>query len=349
MDSGRRVLCCVIGLVMVAAPAGGQSLLERTPNVTGGWIGERGTVHFNFLHRFTKSGPPDNQISNNPTFLLGTGVVKGGFVGFNYATRSNLVARYPNEWEFFGRYAPLRTSGGAPLDLGVQAAYNIAANSVDGELSLGRTVGPVRVLGTARLLLHGYDSGETRYAIGGGAVFRVNRWIALAGDAVTLLDRADGEEVAWGAGLQLGIPLTPHTLSLQVTNTNAASIQGSSRGDDIMRYGFEFTVPVTLSRIFGRRPANEPVTLASDAKAAQNTVRMQRIAFDPKRIEVAQGSTVAWRNDDQVVHTVRASNGSWESPQIPPGGTYTHVFAQPGRYEITCGPHPFMTMIVEVR
>lgn len=338
-----------------AGVASGQSVLDRSPNLTGGWVGGRGTAHFNFLHRFTKSGPPDNQVSNNPTFLLGAGVLDGVFVGLNYATRSNLVARYPNEWEFFGRYSPIRQDGGAPLDLAVQAAYNNAAQSLDGELSVSRRIGRVRVLGSGRLLGSGFGQDTVRYALGGGAVVQVTRWIAIAGDAVTLLDRNPAEEVVWGAGVQLGIPLTPHTLSLQVTNTNTASIHGSSRGDDVLRYGFEFTVPITLSRYFGRRRAEGAVALDSDAelKAAESrgqpVVRMRMMAFEPRGVAIAPGGSVVWRNDDQVVHTVKAADGSWESPEIRPGGTYVRSFTQAGRYEIVCGPHPFMSMTVEVR
>jgi plastocyanin len=154
--------------------------------------------------------------------------------------------------------------------------------------------------------------------------------------------------VAWGAGVQLAIPNTPHTFSVQVTNTNSASIHGSSRGDGVVRYGFEFTVPITLSRYFGRRA--EPVTLSSANTAdSAATISMQRIAFDRQLVQIESGSSVVWRNDDRVIHTIRAADGSWESPEIQPGGSFTRAFPTPGRYEITCGPHPFMKMIVEVK
>jgi len=346
---GVVTLVTMVMLVGSAGGAGGQSMLDRTPNLSGGWTGAKSTLHFNFLHRFTKSGPPDNQISNNPTFLLGGGIADGLLVGLNYATRSNLVPRFPNEWEFFGRYAPLRQASGAPLEVAIEGAYNHAAESVDGELALARDAGRLRVLGTARFLGNGFGRDTARFALGGGAVVRVNRWLAVAGDAVTLLDRRDGEEVAWGAGVHVAIPLTPHTLSIQVTNTNSGSLQGSSRGDGVVRYGFEFTVPLTLSRYFGRR--EEAVTLASgDAAAgAATTVQMRRIAFEHARVVIERGGTVTWQNNDQVIHTVRAMDGSWESPEIAPGRTYSRQFDTPGSYEITCGPHPFMKMIVEVR
>ena len=88
--------------------------------------------------------------------------------------------------------------------------------------------------------------------------------------------------MAWSAGLHLAIPLTPHTLSLQASNTNAYTLQGMSRGEETVRYGFEFTIPLTLSRWFGpgagggharrrsaARPARPPPRPRADAAAAQ--------------------------------------------------------------------------------
>ena len=54
-----------------------------------------------------------------------------------------------------------------------------------------------------------------------------------------------------GSGLNLAIPRTPHTISLHATNVNNVTLQSSSRGTDETRYGFEFTIPITLSRYFG--------------------------------------------------------------------------------------------------
>src|SRR5439155_10681733 len=135
----------------------------------------------------------------------------------------------------------------------LQVGYNKAAESFDAELTVGRSQGRVRLMAVGRFFSNGYHSDTTRYAVGGGAVLRLNRWFALAGDATTLIDRRPNEKLAWGAGLQIAIPYSPHTLSLQVTNTNTATLQGASRGIDRVRGGFEFTIPFTLTRYFGPR------------------------------------------------------------------------------------------------
>ncbi len=211
-------------------------------------------------------------------------------------------------------------------------------------------------MATGRVLGRGYDRDTVRYAVGGGALVRLGRHVALAGDLVTLLDRGDDEALAWSAALQLAIPYTPHTLSPHATNTNTATLQGSSKGIEIngaslTRWGFEFTIPVTLSRYFGGGApvAAEPPPGGQVASGEVARVGMRQLAFAPASIEVAAGTTVEWRNDDQVVHVVRADDGSWDSGDIAPGATWRRTFDRPGTYTYTCTPHPFMKGVVVVR
>ena len=314
-----------------------QSLLDRTPNVSGGWVGAPGTIYFNFLHRFTQSGAPERQVTNYPTFLLGYAPLRNSLLGVNYSTRSDIAPRFPNEYELFARYAPLRM-------VSLQAGYNQAAESVDGELGLVHDLGPLHLMAAGRVFSQGYATDTTRFAVAGGATVRLSRWFALGGDVATLLERRDGEKLAWSAALQIAIPYTPHTFSLQAANTSTATLQGQSRGLDDVRYGFEFTVPVTLARFFGVAKGAE----AAGTAQADVTVDMRGIQFVPATVRVRAGSGVLWKNSDQFAHTVTAQDGSWTSPLIEPGQTYQRVFEKPGTYAITCTPHPFMKSTVEV-
>ena len=342
MHTLTRAVALGLAVAMpAAAPA--QSVLDRSPNLSAGWLGARGTLQFNFVHRFSVSDPPFRNVDNSPTFLLSYRLPLPALVGMNYATSSDIVAGFPNEWEVFGRYAPLAGSADVPVDVALQLGYNQAAESVDGEVTAGRSVGALRLFAVGRILSNGYASDTTRYAVGGGATVRLHRWVALAGDVTTLLDRRTGEQVAWGAALQLAIPYSPHTLSLQVTNTNTATLQGVSRGIDNVRGGFEFTIPFTLSRYFGRRAQ------AAGAAVATTAVEMRQVAFLPSRIEVSVGATVEWVNRDPLVHTVTATDGSWDSGDIKPDATWRHTFDRPGKYAFHCTPHPFMTGVVVVR
>jgi len=335
------VTCALALCIGVADVASSQSVLDRSPNLSGGWLGAPGTLQFNFVHRFGVGDAPLRKVTNSPTFLLSYQLPLPLLIGFNYATSSDIAAAFPNEWEGFARYG---TRGVA-----LEAAYNQAAGSFDAELTGTRTVGRLRLIAVGRLLSHGYHSDTARYAVGGGATLRLSRWFALAGDATTLLDRRPAEKLAWGAGLQIAIPYSPHTLSLQVTNTNTATLQGESRGIDRVRGGFEFTIPFTLSRYFGKRAASKAAANNGGAEEASTSAEMKNVAFAPNRIEVTAGTTIRWTNNDPLVHTITADDGSWDSGPIEPGNTWTHTFTQPGEYAFHCTPHPFMKGVVVVR
>ena len=367
-----RAACATLAAsCVIAGSARAQSLLDRPPNLNGGWVGTSGQLYFNFLHRFDASDAPQRKVTNVPTFTVAAGLPLRTLVGFHYATNSALAPDFPNEWEFFLRHALLQQDRGAPLDLGAQVGYNLAAEGVDGEVSVARRQGPLRLVAVGRVLSDPLEAGERRFAVGGGATVRVSRYFALAGDVATLTDRLEGEEMAWSAGVHLAIPHTPHTLSLHASNTNAYTLQGLSRGEDVVRYGFEFTIPLTLQRWFGRSAgaaapaaAGEHAAPPAPAAATPSGARqeggteptgvvakagMRNLAFTPARIEIAAGTTVEWTNNDPLAHTVTAADRSFDSGLIQSGQTWRYTFTRPGTYDFTCTPHPFMKGTVVVR
>ena len=243
------------GLVLLPGSVAAQSMLDRPPNVSADWVANPGTVQFNFLHRFTRSAAPERKVSNFPTFVLGIGLPQRTMIGFAYATNSTLTPRYPNEWEFFIRHALVSELEGGPIDLGGQVGYNLASDGVDGEVSVAKHAGPFRLVAVTRVIANPYTAGKIQLVAGGGATLKLSRLVALGGDYVTITNKQPGKEekAAWSAGLHLAIPNTPHTLSLQATNTNTSTLQGLSRGEGRIRYGFEFTIPLTLARYLGSR------------------------------------------------------------------------------------------------
>ncbi len=365
----RKIVCAaVVTTALPLTAAGAQSLLDRPPNVSGDWVANSGTIQFNFLHRFSVSDAPVRKVSNFPTFLMGVGLPGRFMVGVNYATNSTLAPKFPNEWEFFGRFQPVLEDLGAPVDIGGQIGYNVASEGVDGEVSLAKRVGPARLLAVARVLADPYDEGQVRFAAGGGATVRLGRFVAIAGDVTTLSDRTPDrdERPAWSAGLHIALPNTPHTLSIQATNGNTATLQGLSVGGTEIRYGFEFTVPITLARFFGGRRRSPPSTsmtpptpVAPTVPAADsapmpsrtglviNTV-IRGMRFPRDRIEIPVGTTITWENKDPLPHTVTANSGAFDSGIIPPGAKWSFTFTTVGTYDFFCTPHPFMTGVVVV-
>ena len=352
-------------LLALPETAGAQSLLDRPPNLDGGWVGNPGTLYFNFLHRFTASDAPARKVNNVPTFTVAAGLPLRTLVGVYYATNSSLAPSFPNEWEFWARHALLQQDNGAPVDLSGQVGYNNAADGLDGEVSLARRMVGVRLITAGRVLSDPREDG-VQFAVAGGGTVRISRYFALAGDVATLLDREEGEEIAWSAGLHMAIPLTPHTFSLQAGNTNAYTLQGMSRGENTVRYGFEFTIPLTISRWFGPNatgghgavvpppPAALAATPSADVTAAEAAgtllhAGMRNMAFAPARIEITAGTTVQWTNHDPLAHTVTSADGTFNSGFIQPGQSWAHTFTTPGTWDFNCTPHPFMKGVVIVR
>ncbi|HEY0670913.1 MAG TPA: cupredoxin family copper-binding protein [Longimicrobiales bacterium] len=331
-----------------------QSVTERSPNLGTTWMAEARTVHFNFVHRFNVTPAPQRKLLNSPTFVLAARTPLQTMIGFAYASNSDIVNGVPNEWELFGRFVPRIDAG--RTNVGLQVGWNAAALSADGALVLGQALGPVRVLATGRAFSNAFDGGEARFAAGGGLVLQLMRWLALSGDAVTLLDRAAGERVAWSGGLQLGIPTTPHTMSLHATNTNTTTLEGASRGTSTVRYGFEYTVPIHLDRFRRRRAtvaASQPVssddgTLEQSASRDTVIVSIKNLAYSQTTLKVPAGAVVVWVNDDPLAHTVTADDGSFSSGEIKSGLRWSHRFDTPGTFEFYCTPHPFMRATIVV-
>jgi plastocyanin len=322
-------------------------------------------VQFNFTHRFDMSAAPLRKITNTPSFQAATGVVGSLGVGFTYGSNSDLVPAYPNEWEWFARWTPLSQAGGASVDASLQAGWNVAAESFDAELSAARRIGPLRVLVAGRAFHHAFYRDSARYAVAGGAVLRLSPWLSVAGDYATLIDRVDAERPVWGAGLQLSVPYTPHSMSLHASNVGTGSLEGTSRGSHT-RWGFEYTVPITLRRYAPRRsprgvvadadsrhtgaPGATPVVQQAETHRPDTViVTIRQFKYERDTIEVKVGDVVVWRNADQLEHTVTADSSAFESPLIKPGKEWSYRFTAPGRFAYHCMPHPFMKALVHVQ
>ena len=63
---------------------------------------------------------------------------------------------------------------------------------------------------------------------------------------------------------------------------------------------------------------------------------------------LAPGDTVVWVNGDLVPHTATATDGTWDSGSIAPGGTWTLVVAASGDGGYTCTFHPTMIGRLEI-
>lgn len=84
----------------------------------------------------------------------------------------------------------------------------------------------------------------------------------------------------------------------------------------------------------------------------ENTVNIQNFAFDPQSITVNVGTTIIWKNLDSVDHTVTTialdpiGQGSFDSGNISPGGTFQFKFENVGVYNYECTIHGFTGTVV---
>lgn len=65
-------------------------------------------------------------------------------------------------------------------------------------------------------------------------------------------------------------------------------------------------------------------------------------AFSPPVIKVSSGTTVTWKNDDQIIHTVTDLGGKFDSGFIQAGETWDRAFDSKGNYYYFCSIHPWM-------
>ena len=86
------------------------------------------------------------------------------------------------------------------------------------------------------------------------------------------------------------------------------------------------------------------VTGASQpASTVTKTVSITATAFTPTSRTIATTDSIKWTNNDTKNHQVVANNGSFVSPTIAPGKTYTHVFNTAGTFNYHDALHPSLT------
>jgi plastocyanin len=90
-------------------------------------------------------------------------------------------------------------------------------------------------------------------------------------------------------------------------------------------------------------PTTTAVSITAPAAPVRgDQVSIDGFAFAPVTLTVPAGTTVTWTNRDEEPHTVAASDGSFHSPGMGTGATFTHTFSTAGTFEYVCSIHPMM-------
>jgi len=103
--------------------------------------------------------------------------------------------------------------------------------------------------------------------------------------------------------------------------------------------------PVTIV-IGGQAVTGIPTPVPTQTNTGN--ILIQNLQFTPNQLTVSQGTTVTWTNQEQtIVHTTTSDSQNaaevWDSGNISPGQSFSHIFNTPGTYTYHCKIHPAMT------
>ena len=85
------------------------------------------------------------------------------------------------------------------------------------------------------------------------------------------------------------------------------------------------------------------VLASNDPATPENVIRIANFTFAPPTLTVHVGSSVTWKNQDDIVHVVKEKDGAFASDALDTDGTFSHLFGQVGIVDYFCAIHPQMT------
>ena len=89
-------------------------------------------------------------------------------------------------------------------------------------------------------------------------------------------------------------------------------------------------------------PSGADVTISIVGQAGANS-------YSPPTQNVTVGQTVAWRNNDSMIHTATQTGGGFNTGDIAAGATSTPItISTQGDLNYECNRHPAMTGILHV-
>jgi plastocyanin len=107
-------------------------------------------------------------------------------------------------------------------------------------------------------------------------------------------------------------------------------------------------LPATL-RGLGRSAIAAAIAMhLGAARAAEANVTIENFTFQPAQLTVKAGTTVTWKNHDDIPHTVVSAGGEFRSKALDTDDSYSFTFAAAGDYKYFCSLHPHMTGMIKV-
>lgn len=89
---------------------------------------------------------------------------------------------------------------------------------------------------------------------------------------------------------------------------------------------------------------------AAGTSSTSNTIVISNFIFKPLVLKVAPGTTIKVMNKDNVVHSVDANGGQFNTGNIAPGRAKSFKAPKkPGKYHYFCAVHTFMMGTIVVK
>lgn len=113
------------------------------------------------------------------------------------------------------------------------------------------------------------------------------------------------------------------------------------------------TPPQTTAKPTATTAKATATTAPATTVAPSITVKIQGDgqgnAFEPSNTRAFRNSIIRFQNVDSAAHEVKARNGEFASPSIPPGGVWDYkITIAPGNYEYTDLSRPYAVGYLEV-
>lgn len=86
---------------------------------------------------------------------------------------------------------------------------------------------------------------------------------------------------------------------------------------------------------------------ATAAHCEDIAVMIDNFTFAPAELKIPVGTTVTWKNRDDIPHTV-VSIGKFRSKVLDTDDSFSFTFSTVGDYKYFCSLHPHMTGVVKV-
>src|SRR5919198_5036422 len=103
-----------------------------------------------------------------------------------------------------------------------------------------------------------------------------------------------------------------------------------------------------MRRLVALAAAFTALAVAAPAQAATVDVRITKTGFSPSSVRINFADTVKWTNSDTANHQIVADNGSFASPILTPGASYSFTFRTAGRFPYHDAIKPSLKGVVRV-